>query len=260
MLCLPTCSFKLGWRPLALPARGVPQMRPRSASKSCDRIHTTSPTEGAQRSCVGVPGWQFDRVHFVFFPLQWPSQSQGWVLEREAGDCVTGLEWLVVQCASFLSLSRLPTATPEEKRLQFWAMWSTSSCMVKRSSPKKGSFFQDTRASAASRAVLVRCQDKYRKRGLWGGLASAEVCHEGAQKSDNSWRISSGACRVYITFAVRIEAVGKTDAERIEKRFPLRRGLGDTTQRAVGGRHGLTMTWLFPTGLRSLLNGRGPPP
>ena len=121
-------------------------------------------------------------------------------------------------------------------------MWLSSSCTVKRSSPKKGSFFQDTRASAASRAVLVRCQDKYRKRGLWGGLASAEVCHEGAQKSDNSWRISSGACRVYITFAVRIEAVGKPDAELIERRFPLRRGLGDTTKPVVGGRHGLTMT------------------
>jgi len=60
----------------------------------------------------------------------------------------------------------------------------------------------------------------------------AEVCREGAEKAIT--------CRVYITFAVRIEAVGKPDAELIERRFPLRRGLGDTTKPAVGGRHGLT--------------------
>jgi hypothetical protein len=36
-----------------------------------------------------VPGLQFDRVHFVSFPLEWSSPSQNWVLGREGGGHLT---------------------------------------------------------------------------------------------------------------------------------------------------------------------------
>ena len=57
-----------------------------------------------------------------------------------------------------------------------------------------------------------------------------EVRHDAHRKWSNPLRISSRSRRVYTTLAVETEAVGKADAQQVEKRFLLSGGLGHSAQ------------------------------
>ena len=62
------------------------------------------------------------------------------------------------------------------------------------------------------------------------GKALAQVRHERGWKSAKYFRISSGDGRIYTTFAVTFQAVGKGQSELLKQRFLLGRGLGDAAQ------------------------------
>jgi hypothetical protein len=61
-------------------------------------------------------------------------------------------------------------------------------------------------------------------------LALTQVRHGAGWNCANWLRISSGCGRVYTTFAVEFEAVGKADAELLKERLLLGRGFGDAAQ------------------------------
>lgn len=58
----------------------------------------------------------------------------------------------------------------------------------------------------------------------------AEVRHEKVEGAANSLRINSGNRRVYTTFAVEFEALGKGEIELMQQRFLLCRGFGNAAQ------------------------------
>jgi hypothetical protein len=64
-------------------------------------------------------------------------------------------------------------------------------------------------------------------RGVTGTRSSFNLS---SSRRSNSFRISSRSRRVYTTLRVETEAVGKADAQQVEKRFLLGGGLGHAAQ------------------------------
>src|SRR5215469_822240 len=133
MLCMPACSFKLGWRRLFLPALGVPPnvaakpkqiMRPNSYNASHGR--STAPICGGRLVC--------SLIVFILFSFLCKGRAKPRLgSSTESGDCLTGLAGLVARCVFFLVFVVI-----------VFLMHG------KAQQPEKGGhFFQDTRAPVA---------------------------------------------------------------------------------------------------------------